>query len=74
MIRYSEGQYYYNDIRIRSANTAMDINGNKHWKLFLENGEHVYASDGEETILQGTFGVKHCKSMKALKRSKEVQQ
>ena len=39
MIKFSEGQYYYNDIRVRSANTAMDINGNKHWKLFLENGD-----------------------------------
>ena len=31
MIKFSEGQYYYNDIRVRSANTAMDISA-KHCK------------------------------------------
>ena len=25
MIKYNAGQYYYNGIRVRSANTAMDI-------------------------------------------------
>ena len=72
MIKFSEGQYYYNDIRVRSANTAMDTNGNKHWKLFLENGEHAYAYGGEAAILQSTFSAKHCKSMEALYRSKEA--
>ena len=74
MIKYNAGQYYYNDIRVRSANTAWDINGNKHWKLFLENGGHVYAYGGEAAIFPQSFSAKHCKSMEALYRSKEVQQ
>ena len=73
MIKFSEGQYFYNDIRVRSANTAMDINGNKHWKLFLENGAHVYEYGGETAIFPQSFSEKHCKNMNALYRSKEVQ-
>ena len=69
-VKYINGKYYINNKIITSANTAMDKNGNKHWKLFLEDGSYVYAYGDETAILPPQFRAKHCRNMAALYKSK----
>ena len=37
-VKRINSKYCIDNKVIISANTAMDKNGNKHWKLFLKNG------------------------------------
>ena len=69
-IKRINGKYCINNKIITSANTAMDKNGNKRWKLFLENGSYVYAYGAAAAILPPQFRAKHCKNMSALYKSK----